>query len=160
MKKMIYLTMLGIFLALCLIFIILSFVSRRPPVMGLVNGRLRPCPGTPNCVCSETPESPFFVDPLKVKGSSREAWERAKGLVQSLGGRIEFEEEEYLQAVFVTKLFRFRDDVELRMDTEKGLIHIRSSSRVGNSDFGQNRKRVMKFQAAFMEGFREDGPAK
>lgn len=152
MKKMICLIILGIFLGLCFIFIILSFISRRPPERGLVNGRLRPCPGTPNCVCSETPESPLFVEPLQVRGSPREEWERAKGLVQSLGGRIEFEEEEYLQAVFVTKLFRFRDDIELRMDTDEGLIHIRSSSRVGYSDFGQNRKRVRIIQAAFRKG--------
>jgi uncharacterized protein (DUF1499 family) len=152
MKKMIYLIMIGVCLVFCLIFVILSFISRRPPELGLFNGRLRPCPETPNCVCSETPESPFFVEPLYVRGSTREAWERAKRILQSLGGRIEIEEEGYLRAVFATKLLRFQDDVELRMETNENRIHIRSSSRVGYFDFGQNRKRVMKFQASWMKG--------
>jgi uncharacterized protein (DUF1499 family) len=39
--------------------------------------------------------------------------------------------------------------VELRMETEKSRIHIRSSSRVGYSDFGQNRKRAEKIRARF-----------
>ena len=58
----------------------------------------------------------------------------------------------HLWAVFITKLFLFRDDVELRLDTDEGLIHIRSSSRVGYSDLGQNRKRVNIIQEAFKKG--------
>ena len=149
MKKMIFLIFVGIFIVIGLIFTVLSFMSRKPPEIGMVDGRLRPCPGTPNCVCSERPESPYFVEPLIIKGPPQEAWERAKDLIQSLGGNIEKEEEGYLHAVFTTVFLRFRDDVELRIEKEKVYIHIRSSSRVGYYDFGQNRKRVVKIQTAF-----------
>ena len=150
MKKMVYLIP-AIFLFLLVIFAILSGISRKTPETALVKGRLRPCPGAPNCVCSETPESPFFVEPLEFTEPPGEAWARAKGLMQSLGGRIEIEEEGYLRAVFTTKVFRFRDDVELRMETERRRIHIRSASRVGYSDFGQNRKRAEKIRAGFKQ---------
>lgn len=149
---MLVLLPIGIFLVICIIFVVLSIISRKTPEIGMINGRLRPCPETPNCVCSETPDSPFYIEPLDVDGPPQEAWTRIRSLLQSLGGHIEIEEEGYLWAVFFTKLFHFRDDVELRLDTDEGLIHIRSSSRVGYSDFGQNRKRVNIIQKAFKKG--------
>jgi len=44
---------------------------------------------------------------------------------------------------------RYVDDVELRLDENKQLIHVRSASRVGHSDLGANRKRVARIRAAF-----------
>jgi uncharacterized protein (DUF1499 family) len=118
------------------------------PERGMVNGRLRPCPERPNCVCSEY-QGKSFVEPLYFNEAWQKAWESVKGVLQEMGGTIEIEEERYLRAVFTTKIARFRDDVELRMEIEKSRIHIRSSSRVGHFDFGQNRKRVKKIRAEF-----------
>jgi len=41
--------------------------------------------------------------------------------------------------------------MELRMDREKCRIHMRSSSRIGYSDFGQNRKRAIRIRAMFQK---------
>jgi uncharacterized protein (DUF1499 family) len=41
------------------------------------------------------------------------------------------------------------DDVEFRMVSTDGIIHVRSGSRVGCSDLGVNRKRVEKLRAVF-----------
>ena len=147
MKTVIYLVS-AIFLFFLVISAALSFLSRKMPEKGLDNGRLRPCPESPNCVCSEYQGKPF-VEPLYFDESGEQAWERAKQVLQEMGGRIEIEEKGYLRAVFTSKIFRFRDDVELRMEIEKNRIHIRSSSRVGYSDFGQNRKRVKKIRQGF-----------
>ena len=38
--------------------------------------------------------------------------------------------------------FRFVDDINVILDADAELIHIRSASRVGHSDFGVNRKRI------------------
>jgi len=114
----------------------------------MVKGRLIPCPERPHCVCSEY-QGPNFVEPLHFTEPPQKVWERAKDVLLELGSRIEVEERGYLRAVFTTKIFRFKDDVELRMETEKSLIHIRSSSRVGYFDFGQNRKRAVKIRALF-----------
>jgi len=47
----------------------------------------------------------------------------------------------------MSKVFKFVDDVELR-DAGKGVVHIRSASRVGYSDRGENKKRVERIRAA------------
>ena len=147
MKKMIYLIP-AIVLFFLVIFVVLSFLSRKMPERELVNGRLRPCPGSPNCVCSEY-QGKFFVEPLYYNESSQKAWERARDVLEEMGGMIEFDQGGYLRAVFATNIFRFLDDVELRVEAEESRIHIRSSSRVGHFDFGQNRSRVKKIRARY-----------
>ena len=149
MKKMIYLIPAVLFFLLVM-FAVLSFVSRKVPERGMVDGRLKPCAGTSNCVCSEY-EGKSFVEPLDFSDPWQRAWARARDVMEDMGGAIETEEKGYLRAVFSTRIFRFRDDVELRMDTEKSRIHIRSESRVGDFDFGQNRKRIEKIRAEFKQ---------
>jgi uncharacterized protein (DUF1499 family) len=51
----------------------------------------------------------------------------------------------YIRAEFVSKIFRFVDDVEFYFPDKKSkelLIHVRSASRVGYSDLGVNRMRI------------------
>ena len=139
---------LAIFIILFVILAVLSFLSRKVPERGLINGRLSPCPESPNCVCSEHQDK-YSVEPLYFNDSSQKAWERARNALQEMGGKIEVDKKDYLRAVFTTNIFRFRDDVELRMEAEKSRIQIRSSSRVGYSDFGQNRKRAEKIRTQY-----------
>ncbi|NIA14397.1 MAG: DUF1499 domain-containing protein [Nitrospiraceae bacterium] len=141
---------LGLVLVVVLALIVLSVMSRRAPGIGLIEGRLRPAPGTPNCVCSEEAAgSPAFVVPLSFEGAPEAVWEDLKRAVGDIGGRLEGEGHDYVWATFRTPIFRFVDDLELRMDREEGLIHVRSASRVGKADFGCNRKRVEKLRARF-----------
>jgi len=41
------------------------------------------------------------------------------------------------------------DDVEFWLDPVGGVIHVRSASRVGQSDFGANRARIEALRAKF-----------
>ena len=59
-----------------------------------------------------------------------------------MGGKIVLKDVFYLWAAFNTRTFCFVDDLELRIDKENGVIHVRSSSRVGYSDKGANRRRI------------------
>ncbi|MFC1579513.1 DUF1499 domain-containing protein [Thermodesulfobacteriota bacterium] len=149
MKKMIF-VIPAIIVALIIALAVLSFLSRKMPENGMVNGRLRPCPDTPNCVNSEY-EGKSFVKPLRFNGSPQEAWQRVKDIIQEMGGSLEVEEKEYLHAVFTSRIFRFQDDVELRVDRDNSRIHIRSSSRIGYSDLGQNRKRARRIRVGFQK---------
>ena len=139
------------FLALALIiglaFVVLALVSRKQPKTGKVDGQLRPCPDRPNCVCSEDAGKPSFIKPVNFSDTPERAWKDLEEVVGEIGGKIEKEENGYLWATFTTKVFRFVDDVELRMDETRGVIHIRSASRVGYSDMGANRKRVESLRA-------------
>jgi uncharacterized protein (DUF1499 family) len=54
-----------------------------------------------------------------------------------------------LQAVAATRVLRFKDDVTVRIRRKEGLteVTVRSRSRVGKADFGQNARNVRAFQA-------------
>jgi uncharacterized protein (DUF1499 family) len=55
---------------------------------------------------------------------------------------INVEEPDFMQAVVKTPLMRFRDDVQMIYNPQTGVIQVRSSSRLGISDMGTNRRRV------------------
>jgi uncharacterized protein (DUF1499 family) len=57
----------------------------------------------------------------------------------------------YIRAEFRSAIFRFVDDVELLFDEKAKLLHFRSASRVGRSDFGVNRKRMEEIGREFLK---------
>jgi uncharacterized protein (DUF1499 family) len=61
-----------------------------------------------------------------------------------------------IEAVATSFLFGFKDDMVIRMtetDTAQVAVDVRSQSRVGKSDLGQNAKRIRRF----MEGLAARG---
>lgn len=131
--------------------------SAPPPPLGLVDGRLRPCPDRPFCVSSEDPRPDRRVAPLAFTGSPDEARARLERTLRSLERtRVTVVHPAYLRAEARSRLFRFTDDVEIRIDPDAGVAHIRSASRLGRSDFGANRSRVetvrRRFAALSTEG--------
>ncbi len=117
-----------------------------PPVSGI----LAPCPSSPNCVCSQDPDSDHQIAPLAFTDSPDAAWIRLKRVVGEFPRtRIVEERPDYLRAEFTTAILRFVDDVEFLMDGPGRRIQVRSASRVGHSDLGANRERVEQLRAAF-----------
>lgn len=139
---------IGIALALALLAFGIVLFPKGHANVGLVSGQLSPCPNTPNCVCSENTPKPSYIPPLVFSGddSMDSSWQRVRQVIVSSGGRIEKEEQGYLWASFTTKWLRFVDDVELRIDAGSQVIHLRSASRLGRSDFGVNRERVERLR--------------
>ena len=135
---------------------VLSCASN-PPKVQLVDGKLRACPKSPNCVSSESESASSRVEPLTFQGLPGKAWTDLKETIRELGGKIQEEHEGYLWTTFTSKLFRFVDDVEFRMVSSDGLIQVRSGSRVGYSDLGVNRRRVEKLRALFSKKNQEAG---
>jgi uncharacterized protein (DUF1499 family) len=81
--------------------------------------------------------------PIPWKGSSREAVDTLAKIIENFPRtRIVTRRDNYLHAEFVTRLLRFVDDVEFFVDDAAGVIHFRSASRLGYSDFGVNRRRM------------------
>ena len=139
------------FLAAAVLVVAVRWVG---PEVGLVGGALRPCPASPNCVSSEAPEGdPSRVGPLPIPEGMEpeEAFERLALLVSERAS-VRTRTPSYLHAVFTTRLLRFRDDFEARLDAGAGVIHVRSASRLGYSDLGANRRRVEAIRAAFRSG--------
>jgi uncharacterized protein (DUF1499 family) len=56
-----------------------------------------------------------------------------------------------IQAVSTSRIFRFNDDVAIRIrpDSRGSVVDVRSRSRVGQSDLGANAARIRAFFAAF-----------
>ncbi len=128
----------------------LSLSSRRRPPSGLVDGRLRPCPDTPNCVSSQSDVADQSVRPLRFEGDPQEAFARLVGLVDGLARTALVEHVEgYAHFEVTTALMRFRDDLEFQLDAAAGVIHLRSCSRVGRSDLGTNRRRIEAIRTAY-----------
>ena len=126
----------------------------KPPDYGLDAGRLRACPTSPNCVCSEPGATgpAHAIEPLPF--SQREpaaAWQALQDAIAADGGEVVFAAGDYLAATFRTPLFGFVDDLEARLDRDAGVIHLRSASRVGHSDLGANRKRSARLTARFTD---------
>lgn len=147
----IFLWLLGGVVLISAYFVVLSVLSRRAPELGLVAGQLRPCPNTPNCISSEDIGARTTFTPLTVIPPPDRYWARARETVRAMGGIIDRDDGTYLHATFVTPLFRFVDDLELRLDTANHRLHLRSASRVGRSDLGANRKRLETFRAAMTQ---------
>ena len=113
---------------------------------GLQNGKLAPCPESPNCVCSEG-QGKHFIPPFKLEVAPEKAW---AVLEQVLGEtprvKVVTRTDRYLHAEFTSAMLHFVDDVELDLRPEAGIIAVRSASRVGYYDFGANRNRVEKLR--------------
>ena len=133
---------LGLLLAGC--------TGTRPVNLGVHNGKLAPCPASPNCVSSQGSDREHSIEPLRYTGSPGEAMDRLKKIVISMKrSRIITETGSYIHAEYTSALFRFVDDVEFFLDERAAVIQVRSSSRIGSSDLGVNRERVEDIRAAF-----------
>jgi uncharacterized protein (DUF1499 family) len=135
---------------------VLAWISKSPVRSvkgGVMDGRLKPCPGSPNCVISEGGRGDEIIEPFSVPADvdPAVAFERLRGAVQRAGGKVITTEAEYLHAEFTSRLFGFVDDLELRLDRETRLIQVRAAARVGRSDLGANRARVETIRRLWRE---------
>jgi uncharacterized protein (DUF1499 family) len=129
---------------------ILSATARRPDNLGVHEGRLAPCPNTPNCVSSQAEDDAHRMGPIPFDGEADEALARLKAVVAAQPRTtIVSADGDYLHAECTSLLFRFVDDVEFLVDRDAKVIHFRSASRAGRSDLGVNRKRMEEIRKAF-----------
>jgi uncharacterized protein (DUF1499 family) len=125
-------------------------MTKNPANLGVADGKLRPRPPSPNCVCSTDRATPHYVEPLAFIGDPEEAMSRLKAVLAGRRRtRLVAEEADYLHAECTSWLFRFVDDLEFYMDRLEKKIHVRSAARTGKYDFGVNRRRVEAVRRAF-----------
>jgi uncharacterized protein (DUF1499 family) len=117
------------------------FSWKRPANLGVRDGRLAPCKRTPNCVSSQADpqDREHYIAPIAFRGSMLELRRAIESMPRATVIRVDAG---YLYAEFRTRLMRYVDDLELRLDERAGVVHVRSASRLGRRDFGVNRRRV------------------
>ena len=118
-------------------------------MLGVHDGRLAACPAKPNCVSSQA-TGRCSVAPLTLTGPAGLAMARLQRIVSSLPRtRVVEVSNGYFRAEVSSRIFGFVDDIEFYVDEPSALIHVRSASRVGYSDFGVNRARVEIIRSRF-----------
>lgn len=132
--------------------------------LGVTAGNLTTCPETPNCVSTQAPASDetHYVEPISLEaiaGSTETgtgeaslgeaALRRAAEWIESQPrGDVVVREPGYLRAVFSSRIFGFKDDLELFVPEGASVLHLRSAARVGQSDMGVNRQRYQALREA------------
>ncbi len=145
-----YNTFLFIVVVISALFILTACSSKTPDNLGMRDGHFAPCPESPNCVYSEAPDDDHKIAPIAAHGSEDKVMVDLSNAIESMyGGKVIEMKGPYLYAQFTSRVMRFVDDLECYYDKEKGLIQVRSASRIGYSDLGANRKRVEELRTVF-----------
>ena len=90
------------------------------------------------------------IQPLILRSSTAETFDRARAVVGDLGWELVGEDRSMgrIEAVDTTFWFGFKDDVVIRITPGAGdgsRVDVRSKSRVGLGDLGTNARRVREF---------------
>ena len=114
------------------ILFLLLYVLFMPSTAMASHVELKPCIQVSHCVREE----------LKVENIDS-PYEKVKSIVEnSPRTKIVESDGDYLHAEVTSRIMKYVDDLEISFSPEKNNLIIRSESRVGDGDFGVNRKRV------------------
>lgn len=128
--------------------LIAACAGERPADLGVRDGKLRPCPDSPNCVSSFAADDRHRIAPFIFTDTPDRAFARLKETLERRGDATIIEQSPtYLRVELRTRLFV--DDGEFLLDAGKQLIHLRSASRLGWSDLGKNRDRMEAIRNEF-----------
>jgi len=130
--------------------ILLLFILSMSSTASAQAGNLAPCPDSPNCVSSLAIDTEHAIAPLLFNGDPRVAWDALKAVIlKQKRTRITRIDDHSLHAECRSLVFRFVDDLDFLLVSDERLIHVRSASRTGHSDFGINRSRVEHIRHEF-----------
>ena len=147
---------LGILFIPLTVLLLSHCTGTRPPHVAEGHDKLAPCPETPNCVSTLSTGEKNKITPLTYNTETKVAMSKLVEVIHSMKRiKIAAQTENYLYTEFTSGFWRFVDDVEFSFDEEKKVIHFRSASRLGKSDFGVNRERMEEIRKQFNERMRQ-----
>ena len=117
--------------------------------------RFTPFPVMPTYVASENYRVRIQgIEPFALSDNPLADWRRLKDILASMERtEVVAETENSIHAVCRSRGLGFRDDVEFRLCTGEGVIHVRSASRIGPFwDFGVNRARLEQIRSRLQTG--------
>lgn len=130
--------------------------GKAPDDLGIKDGKLKRPSRTPNSATSQAdlwPDHPQLtycaIAPLKASGDGSAEMTKIADALKAMPRTVIIKQESgYIYAQSTTALLKFTDDMEFALDTGKGIIDVRSSSRLGQKDFGVNRARIEAIRTA------------
>lgn len=115
---------------------LLHFSGEPPADLGLLDGRLRPCPSPAHCARQDW----TLADPQAALQQLALQLEATPAV--QVETRLDSPQLSYLHATAESQLFGFVDDLELALDPSGTSLQARSESRLGDSDLGVNARRL------------------
>ncbi len=117
--------------------------------LGIQDSHLSSCPETPNCVVSQDGDEAHAIASIEYhidRDNARETLLKVLTVVP----RTEVVEQtkNYIRAESKSRIFKFVDDLEFYFPEAEKAIHLRSASRLGESDLGVNRRRIEQIRLA------------
>ena len=153
MSKRLKLFALFIIGGLLIFFVLRWLVERASPMpdnLGVANGRLAPCPNSPNCVSTQATDEEHGIAPIEYTVGTTVAQATILAILQADPQfSIISTTPTYIHAEARTAVWQFIDDVEFFFDEADSLIHFRSASRLGYGDGGINRRRMEEISTEF-----------
>lgn len=140
-----FILIIGVFLIIILSARFYNMKFTRSVAAGIFNGELVPCSHKPNCVGSMNEVGEKYLAPIVL--NKNQDWYSFIQLVSTQKqakrqAKLIISNNKYAHFEFTSPVMGYIDDVEFLLDNRKQEIHFRSSSRVGYSDMGANRKRM------------------
>jgi uncharacterized protein (DUF1499 family) len=143
---------LGIILAFNFIFVFPTLAWADAANLGVQNGSLSVCPNSPNCVVSQNADETHYIAPIPYHTDPDKAREiLLKVLTVVPRTQAIAQTPNYIRAESKSRIFGFIDDVEFYFPNNEKVIHVRSASRVGESDLGVNRRRIEQIRLALQD---------
>ncbi|NOJ16224.1 DUF1499 domain-containing protein [Vibrio jasicida] len=103
-----------------------------------------PCGDKPNCVSTQDTREEYNLTQFTlIESTNIDAIEQVA--LELPGAKTAVKEGNYLRIECTSKIMRFVDDLELKIEGDQ--LIVRSESRVGYSDFGVNRKRAEQLRS-------------
>jgi uncharacterized protein (DUF1499 family) len=133
--------------------------GKQPNNIGVTSEQLKPPSKTRNSVSSQAHLHADHVQlqyasieplPFKNNNAANSMQVLVSVLKSTPGVTIVDAKPDYIYAHAKTKVLKFIDDMEFWVNPAKGVIDVRSASRLGREDFGVNRARVEAIRAAYM----------
>lgn len=134
--------------------------GKAPTDLGVKEGKLKRPSRTPNSVTSQAdlwPDHPqkaySAIAPFKTSVDGSAEMKKIADALQAMPRTTIIQQEPgYIYAQSTTAALKFTDDIEFALDANKGIIDVRSASRLGRKDFGVNRARVEAVRGAIGQG--------
>jgi uncharacterized protein (DUF1499 family) len=118
---------------------------------GVSDGKLTPCPDSPNCVSTQSQSRRHAMEPLPYLETADKSRERILTILKDIKRtKIVEQTGSSIHVEFRSALWGFVDDVAFFFDDSARLVHFRSASRSGYYDFGVNRRRMQKISEKYL----------
>ncbi|MCY9870185.1 DUF1499 domain-containing protein [Vibrio barjaei] len=108
----------------------------------------QPCGDSPRCVSTQDSREEFKLAPFTLTTNTN--INQIEQIALTLpNAEIAAKEGNYLRVEYTSSVFRYVDDMELRIEGDQLLV--RSEARIGYYDFDVNRERVEAFRLKLIE---------